>query len=120
MQYKRFQQTARNSRALGITCLLLRLLIMAAATSTTAIAAVAAGPPQNEAATVLAAGDPPLTQAMVDQRMAVWEVFLEVKISREQHDLLQRLLVEAWKQGDQEEIRGTVDDVKLYGKESEL
>ena len=120
MQSKRFRQTARNGRALGITLLVLLLLMMAAATSTTAIAAMAAGPPQNEAATVLAAGDPPLTQAMVDQRTAVFEVFFEIKINREQHDLLQRLLIEAWKQGDQEVIHGTVEDVKLYGKESDI
>jgi hypothetical protein len=57
---------------------------------------------------------------MVDQRIAVFEVFFEIKINREQHDLLQRLLIEAWKQGDREEIHGTVEDVKLYGKESDI
>ena len=120
MRSKRSKQTARNIRAFGIALLVLLPLMMAAATSTAAIAAIAAGPPQNEGATVLAAGDPPLTQAMVDQRIVVWEVFFEVKINREQHDLLQRLLVEAWKQGDQEDIHGTVEDVKLYGKESDI
>ena len=120
MQSQRFKQTTRNGRTLGITPRVLLLLTMAAATSTTAIAAMAAGPPQNEAATVLAAGDPPLTQAMVDRRIAVFEVFFEIKINREQHDLLQRLLVEAWKQGDQEDIHGTVEDVKMYGKESDI
>ena len=120
MQSQRFKQTTRNGRTLGITPRVLLLLTMAAATSTTAIAAMAAGPPQNEAATVLAAGDPPLTQAMVDQRIAVFEVFFEIKINREQHDQLQRLLIEAWKQGDQEDIHGTVEDVKLYGKESDI
>jgi hypothetical protein len=59
MQSKRFKQTARNGRALGITLWVLLLLVMAAATSTTAIAATAAGPPQSESATVLATGDPP-------------------------------------------------------------
>lgn len=69
---------------------------------------------------VLAPGDPPLTQSMVDRRLAVWEGVLEIKISQEQRGQLQRLIVQAWKQGDKNEIQSTLADVKVYGKESEI
>jgi hypothetical protein len=42
---------------------------------------------------VLAPGDPPLTQSMVDRRIVLWEGVLEIRISGEQHDQLQRLMV---------------------------
>ena len=71
-------------------------------------------------ARVLADGNPSLTQSMVDQRMAVWEGFLEVKITREQHELLQSALVEEWKKGDKETIQDTLEDIKLYGKPNEI
>ena len=69
---------------------------------------------------VLADGNPPLTQSMVDQRIAVWESFLEVQINREQRDLLQSAIVEEWKKGDKETIQDTLEDIKLYGKPNEI
>jgi hypothetical protein len=72
------------------------------------------------AARVLADGNPSLTQSMVDQRVVVWEGFLEVKITREQHDLLQSAMVEEWEKGDKETIHDTLEDIKLYGKPNEI
>ncbi len=69
---------------------------------------------------VLADGSPPLTQSMVDQRIAVWEGFLEVQINREQRDLLQSAIVAEWKQSDKETIQDALADIKLYGKPNEI
>lgn len=68
---------------------------------------------------VLAEGNPPLTQSMVDQRIAVWESFLEIKINREQRDVLQRAMVEGWTR-DKDEIHDTLEDLKFYGEKSEI
>jgi hypothetical protein len=77
-------------------------------------------PAQRDSERVLVEGNPALTQRMVDQRMEILELFLEIKISQERRGLLQRELVQAWKQGDQEKISGTLEDVKLYGKEKDI
>lgn len=69
---------------------------------------------------VLAEGPPPLTQSMVDQRIAIWEIFLEVKVNHEQRDALQRAMVQVWKQGDKVLIQGTLEDIKMYGKEKDI
>ncbi len=73
----------------------------------------------NDGSTVLAQGNPPLTQRMVDQSITVWESFLEVKINREQRDVLQRAMIEKWTR-DKDEIHDTLENLKYYGKESEL
>ena len=83
-------------------------------------AAASQQPAQINSERVLVEGNPALTQRMVDQRMEIFELFLEIKISQERRDLLQRELVQAWKQGDQEKISGTLEDVKLYGKEKDI
>jgi len=78
----------------------------------------AALPPQADP--VLVAGDPQLTQSMVDHRLAVWNTFFEVSITREQHDILQRAMIDAWKRHDKDWIEGTQSDIKLYGHESDI
>jgi hypothetical protein len=82
--------------------------------SSIASTGAAAGPqpaPHNSQR-VLADGTPPLTQEMVDRRIAIWEAFLEITINPEQRNVLQRVLVQAWERGDEETIRGTLDDFK--------
>lgn len=121
MQSKRLRQVRINGRMLGMTVLLLPLMLTGIST-TISSASPAMGAPlqQNESATVLAAGDPPLTQAMVDHCIAVWEVFFEIKINQEQHNTLQQAMVQAWKRGDKQEVSGVQWWLKLYGKESEI
>ncbi len=98
-----------------------RLLLTALVLSVAWACASPNTPPAGQSSEqVLAEGNPPLTQAMVDHEIAVWEVFFEIKINREQHDALQRAIVEEWKRGDKEVIDGMPTWLKLYGKESEI
>ena len=80
-------------------------------------AVAASQPSPRNSDRVLAEGNPPLTQSMVDHCIAIWEIFFEIKITHEQHDALQRYMVEAWNRGDKEEINGAQAWLKLYGKE---
>lgn len=69
---------------------------------------------------ILVAGSPPLTSQMVDQRIALWEEFLQVHFTGEQKAQLQQYLVDAWRRNDQDEIKSTLEDVKLYANKARL
>jgi hypothetical protein len=58
------------------------------------------GGPKNP---ILVAGDPPLTQSMVDLETAVVEMLLDVRLTVEQRQKYQQLVLEHWKKADQEE-----------------
>ena len=48
---------------------------------------------------VLHAGDPPLTQVMVDKTVALLKWVLEIEISAENKSKLQEVIVRAWRTG---------------------
>ena len=70
--------------------------------------------------TILVAGSPPLTSQMVDQRIAVWEEFLQVRFTDEQKAQLRDDMVDHWRHNDKDEIKGALEDVNLYGKTAQL
>lgn len=92
-----------------------RILLLAAVAFARGFAQQAGG-----ADTILAEGDPPLTQSMADRRLAVWEAFLEVRLTPEERQALTQTIVDGWKNHDKEEIRHTLSDLKVYGKAAEL
>jgi hypothetical protein len=51
---------------------------------------------------ILVAGDPPLTQAMVDLEIAVVELLLDLRLTGRQRHEYQQLLLETWKKADQD------------------
>jgi hypothetical protein len=52
---------------------------------------------------ILAAGDPPLTQGMLDLEIAVVELLLDLRLTGEQRRKYQQLYLEGWKKADQDE-----------------
>lgn len=70
--------------------------------------------------TILAPGNPPLTQRLFDGAVWTWENFLEVKFTVDQRRQLQRLAENAWRTNDQKRIKTVLDDFKYAGKEEEL
>jgi hypothetical protein len=82
-------------------------------------ARIAFGSPASSS-TVLAPGDPPLTQKMVDERLAVWEEFLELKFTPAERKTLRDDLVAAWKAGDKDVVKNTLSDDNLYGQHDKI
>ena len=64
------------------------------------------------ASPVLAEGNPPLTQEMVDKFLAFYEFILDLKFSTEQRDRLQGVMVEAWRKKDRRVMDRVVGDVQ--------
>jgi hypothetical protein len=77
-------------------------------------------PRRDDGSRVLVPGDPPLTQAIVDGSVGVWNAFFEITINQEQHDALQRALIQAWQRHQERTIHDTLDDFKLHGKEGDI
>jgi hypothetical protein len=69
---------------------------------------------------VLAPGRPPLTKTMVDQRIWVLEKFLDIHLTPEERDRFTQATADAWKRRDKDIIQFTLNDLKLYGKESDI
>lgn len=69
---------------------------------------------------VLAPGNPTLTQRMVNDAIAVWETFLELKFTGEQRRQLQQVIVDAWRRGDRKKIQDFLGDLKYVGKDDDL
>ncbi len=65
---------------------------------------------------VLAAGNPPLTQSMVDKTAAFLEWCLEIKLSPEQKSLLQKVSIRAWKSKSPDEMQSTLNLVEIHDK----
>lgn len=70
--------------------------------------------------TVLARGNPPLTQDMMDKDISVLEFFLELKLTATERQRFQDEIVEAWKKHDAEVIKNLLDNIKFAGKENDL
>ncbi len=65
---------------------------------------------------VLAQGNPPLTQSMVDKSVGFLEWCLEIRISSEHRSMLHKVLMRAWQTKNQEEMKSTLDIVDLHDK----
>lgn len=70
--------------------------------------------------TVLAPGNPPLTEQMMNDVLAITEKFLELTFTAEQRLQLQRITADAWRRGDRKTIKTVLDDLKFVGKEDAL
>ena len=66
--------------------------------------------------TVLAPGNPPLTQLMVDKSVALIKWSLQIPISNENKTKLQNLMVRAWETKNAGEIKSTLDIVNIHDK----
>ncbi len=69
---------------------------------------------------VLAPGDPPLTEEMVEHRVAVLDTFLDVHLNAEQQQILRTSMVDAWKNNDRKVMQFVLEDLKFYGNLSGL
>jgi hypothetical protein len=69
---------------------------------------------------VLQAGEPPLTQLMVDKTVAFLRWVLEVEISAEHRSKLQQIIVRSWQTKNKDEIKSTIDIVDLHDKLMQL
>jgi hypothetical protein len=69
---------------------------------------------------VLAPGNPPLTKTMVEHRIWVLEHFLDIHLSPQENDEFVRATADAWKGGDRQIIRSTLEDLKLFGSEAKI
>lgn len=65
---------------------------------------------------VLAQGNPPLTQSMVDKSVGFLEWSLEVRMSPEHRSMLEKVLMRAWQTNSQAEMKSTLDIVDLHDK----
>lgn len=84
------------------------------------VAGCAAGAFAPAGAEVLVEGNPPLTEEMVQHRIWVVNTFLGVHLTPEQEQAVQQGMVNAWKKHDRKVMQFSLDDLKFYGKESEL
>ena len=57
---------------------------------------------------------------MVEKRIAIWEWFLEAKLTPEQRARFQKSMVEAWPTNKGDVVQHTLTDVALVGQEAEL
>ena len=65
---------------------------------------------------ILHAGDPPLTQSMVDKTVALLKWVLEVEISGEHRSKLQQVMIRAWQTGNKGEMKSSIDIVDIHDK----
>jgi hypothetical protein len=71
-------------------------------------------------AVVLAKGDPPLTQATVDEITDFLEWLIEVPFTEEQKAMVAGNVTDSWKRNDREEIEGTLQALKLRAQLSQM
>jgi hypothetical protein len=65
---------------------------------------------------ILHAGNPPLTQLMVDKTVAMLKWVLEIEISGDHRSKLEQVLLRAWQTGNKEEIKSTIDIVDIHDR----
>ena len=63
---------------------------------------------------ILHAGDPPLTQGMVDKTVALLKWALDVEISGEHRSKLEQIIVRAWQTKNAKEIKSTLDIIDVH------
>lgn len=65
---------------------------------------------------VLAQGNPPLTQSMLDRTSDFLEWLLDIDLSSEQKSTLKKIIERAWHTQNQAEIKSTLDLVNMHGE----
>jgi len=90
-----------------ITSLALATLLLAASCLTT---------DARQARAVLAAGDPPLTRAMVEEVAGFFEWLFEARMSAPERGELERILVEVWRRDARQEMKSVVEFGELNAK----
>ncbi len=65
---------------------------------------------------VLAPGEPPLTQSMVDKTVALLKWILEIEISTEHKSKLQKVIVRGWQSNSEAEMQSTRNMVDIHDK----
>lgn len=65
---------------------------------------------------VLAQGNPPLTQLMVDKTTGLLEWSLEIRLPAEHKSMLQKVLIRAWQTKNQGEIQSTLNIIDIHDK----
>jgi len=70
--------------------------------------------------TVLAAGQPPLTQEMVDRLESVYDSILDIRLNSTQRVRFQKGLIEYWSMHNSAGIQGSLTNLKYYGQSEEL
>ena len=63
---------------------------------------------------VLANGNPPLTQSMVNKATKFLEWTLDINLSPAQLSQVQKILIQCWTTGNAMEIKGTLDIISVY------
>lgn len=69
---------------------------------------------------VLARGNPPLTQSMVNKSIALLEWSLAVRFSSEDKSRIQQVLVNAWRSNNQAQIRSVLSVIEIYEQVSRM
>ena len=69
---------------------------------------------------ILAQGNPPLTQSMVDKSVGFLEWCLEIRISPEHRSMLQKVLIRAWQTKNQAEMKSTLDILDIHDKLAQM
>lgn len=91
-----------------------RITSLALAAVLVAAAAVTSDARQNRA--VLAAGEPPLTRAMVGEVAGFFEWLFESRLAASERRELERILVEVWRRDARQEIKSVLDFGELNAK----
>lgn len=75
---------------------------------------------QTNSRKILAAGEPPLTEEMVERLQSVYETILDIKLDGGAHTRFQKGLVEYWTTRNADGISGSLTNLKYYGQPDEL
>src|SRR6476619_1527211 len=70
--------------------------------------------------TILAPGQPPLTQEMVDRLESVYDSILDIRLNSTQRVRFQKGLIEYWSMHNSAGIQGSLTNLKYYGQSEEL
>jgi hypothetical protein len=72
--------------------------------------------PQDPADVVLVNGDPPLTQLMVGKTIVLMDWVLGLDVDRAREMEIRRILIDTWRRGDRDDIRGVQAVIDVYEK----
>jgi hypothetical protein len=73
---------------------------------------------QASAGAVIAEGNPPLMQAMVNKFFTFYEFILDLKFTAEQRERLQKVILEGWRKNDRQVIERVVNDLEFVAQKS--
>jgi hypothetical protein len=69
---------------------------------------------------ILAPGQPPLTQNMVDHLASIWQFLLDVRLTDGQNERLQKGFISYWTRNDRAAMDLTLANLKYFGQKEEL